>query len=107
MDANATKKVGIITGSNLRFGRLPVGSASIKYINITSSKDALVRISATGNISEMLEYDEKFYFQGSERTSIRFNASKAGYYTGKLELKIQTPKNKLGNRWLDLKASLP
>lgn len=61
----------------------------------------------TGNISGTLQYDEKFYFKGARQMRIKFNATEPGYYTGEVRLKIQTPKNALGNRWLDLKASVP
>lgn len=104
---NFTKRIGVITGNSLRFGRIPTGATSIKYLTINASKKALLMISAEGNISEALEYKEKLYFKGSKQTPVKFNASKPGYYTGTLEVKIQTARNSLGQRWLDLKASLP
>lgn len=107
MDNNTTKQIGVVTNPSLRFGKLPVGSASVKYVNITSSKMALVNIDVTGNISPMLEYDDKFYFKGEKQAKIRFNASEPGYYQGEVRLKIQTAKNRIGERWLDFKASLP
>jgi len=101
-----SQTLGIVTGQNLEFGRLPVGTASVKYINISSSKPALMNIDASGNISEHLEFNRQTTFQGDERTSLRFNASEPGYYEGVVSMKIQTPKNQIGEIWLDLKSRL-
>lgn len=55
----------------------------------------------------MLEYRDKLYFKGQKQVKIRFNASEPGYYVGDVSLKIQTARNRIGRKWLDLKASLP
>lgn len=104
---NFTKRIGVVTGNTLQFGSIPAGAASIKYLSINASQKALLLVSSTGNISDALTYPEKLYFEGSKQAPVRFNATEPGYYTGTVDVKIQTARNTLGQKWLDLKASLP
>lgn len=102
----SSQNIGVVTGQNLEFGRLPLGTASIKYINMSSTKPALMNMDVSGNISEHVEYSDQMSFQGDERTNLRFNASEPGYYEGTVSMKIQTPTNGIGEVWLELKSRL-
>ncbi len=101
---NDTQKLGIVTNPQLRFGSIPEGSKSIKFLNLDAPRKSLVWIKSSGNISQHLIYNKKNYFQGEKEISIKFNASETGYYVGDVDIHTQAPKNKWGNRWLDIKS---
>ncbi|MFB6199829.1 MAG: hypothetical protein ABEJ83_03045 [Candidatus Nanohaloarchaea archaeon] len=101
---NRTKDIGIVTNSQLKFGRIPVKSESIKFLQVNSTKESVVTLRSTGNISEALEFDEKLRVKGSQELEIGFNATEAGTYEGKVKMKIRTPTNAIGQVWLDLTA---
>lgn len=97
--------LGLKIEKSLNFGKMPVNVSAAKTINLTSSKKSSVQVSSTGNISEFLDYDRRSYFEGSRDLEIQMVAEKPGYYAGELVIKTQTPKNKIGETWLELKQS--
>lgn len=101
---NQTKRLGLVTEPNLQFGSVPMGAASIKFLNITADRKSLIKIKSTGNISEVLEYNSKSYFEGNKEVSLKFNASKPGYYEGVVHIDTQTPRDKWGKKWIELKS---
>lgn len=106
MEDNSTKNLGIVTEPNLEFGRAALGTSYYKFIQVNSTNQALVTLTAEGNISDQISYPEKSYFQGSEELKIEFNATEQGYYTGTLNMKIRTSENSLGKTWLNIRNSV-
>jgi len=103
---NNTKKVGVVTEPNLRFGRLPAGMKSIKFFNISASRESILLIESEGNISDKLEHGDKFYFKGKKEVQVGFNSTEPGFYSGTINVNTQSPKNRWGQKWLDLKYEL-
>jgi hypothetical protein len=101
--ANDTKRLGIVTNPQLRFGTIPEGAKSHKFLLMNAPKKSLVLVDSEGNISEFLDFERKIYFKGQEELRILFNGSKTGFYTGEVRLKTQAPKDRWGERWLDFK----
>ncbi|MFT4892380.1 MAG: hypothetical protein ACI8Z7_000152 [Candidatus Nanohaloarchaea archaeon] len=104
--ANQTKRIGIVTNSNMRFGEVPVGMSVVKFMNVSMPKKGIFEVNSVGNISEMLDYQESQYFEGNREIRIEFNGTRPGYYNGSVDIKTQVPLNDIGQRWLDTKYSL-
>ncbi|MFB6100200.1 MAG: hypothetical protein ABEK16_02905 [Candidatus Nanohalobium sp.] len=102
--ASENLTVGIAAGEGLSFGIIPVSANKTKFLNITAPEKIMLRVDASGNISEYLSYDPKHYFNGSKRIPIELNPEKPGNFTGVVEVNIQRPKGKVGEKWLKLKS---
>lgn len=101
--------LGLAPGKKgLNFGDLPLQSTqrARKTVDLDASDKALVIIKDSGNASEFLRYDEKHYFQGQKEIKIEFETEEPGYYEGDLKLKILTPRNELGKKWIELRSLL-
>jgi len=105
-EGNSTERLGVVTGSKLQFGKIPVGSASTKFVVVNASQETDVSISSDGNISDSLEFKKSLKVQGSEEIPVTFNATESGFYTGSISLKTTRPKGSIGKKWLEIKSSL-
>lgn len=103
---NQTKRIGIVTNSNMRFGEVPTGMGVVKFLNVSMPRKGIFEIGSVGNISEMLDYQESYYFEGNKEIKIEFNGTRPSYYNGSVDIKTQVPLNDIGQRWLDTKYSL-
>lgn len=115
LDANGTvvnqtgeskQEVGIVADRRLRFGSIPVGAGSTKFLNLNSPGTSLLLLRASGNISEHLEMESLMLLEGSREVSVRFNGTSPGYYEGELTIKTWTAKGEWGKRWLGVKHRL-
>lgn len=97
--------VGIASGNNMFYGRLAPNVGSTKSVNISSGSGyTYLRINVTGNISDQMNYKEYHYFNGTKSVDIGARASEPGYYEGTVNFKTMTPRNSIGQAWLDLKS---
>ncbi|MFB6292564.1 MAG: hypothetical protein ABEI58_04185 [Candidatus Nanohaloarchaea archaeon] len=97
-------QVGVDPGKNLDFGRLPADLALTKFVNVTAPNRTIITITESGNISDQLYInDTQFYFEGRRKVSMRLNATETGFYTGEVTINAERPRNKWGQRWLDIK----
>jgi len=97
------KALGINADRNLDFGRLKPGTNATKFLNLSIGKKSLLNVKTEGNISEVLEYQEKLYFKGSKEIELEAKGREPGNYSGTVNLGFQIPKNQVGKYWLDLK----
>lgn len=104
-DSNSTT-LGMNADPNLEFGKLPQNSNVTKFINVSVAEKSYLSISSEGNISRMLEYDDRMYFEGSKEIPVEVRGREPGNYTGTVELRFQVPENRIGGYWLDLKYRL-
>ncbi len=96
--------VGVAPGQNLDFGRVPVDLAVTKFINVTAPNRTIIKVSESGNITDQLFIgDTQFYFEGDRQIELRLNATTEGLYTGDVTVTAERPKNRWGQRWLDIK----
>ena len=105
-DANETANqtdIGIETGQHLHFGKMPNGTNQRRFIGINSSHYTLALMSSEGNVSEYLEFDEKFAFQGEKEIAVEMQSEKTGYYEGVLKAEMQAPRTRWALRWLEFK----
>jgi len=85
--------IGIATDKDgLNFGRVPLNYNSIKYITIHSREnyDVILTLSASGNISDFLSFEEKYVIKKGEslKVPISLNASRLGNYTGTVTISV-------------------
>lgn len=95
--------LGINADRNLDFGRLKPGTNATKFVNISVGKKSLLNMKARGNISEVLEYQEKIYLQEERKIELEANGREPGNYSGVVDMEFEIPDNRLGRYWLDLK----
>lgn len=103
---NETVNLGIATGENLNFGRIPVEASSTKFFNINAREKAFVSINAEGNISEALKYEKTHYFKGNKEISLRFDPGSVQHYEGNVTVNVNTADSEVGARWLDFKSKV-
>ncbi len=103
---NETKSIGIVGDPRLDFGVLPYEAGSAKFIDLKAGRKSLITLSATGNISEFLEYRRKAYFEGDKQIKIHFDANETGFFAGNVSVGMQTPVDRWGRLWLDVKSSI-
>lgn len=102
-DTGNNTSLGINSDQNLDFGHMPEGANSTKFVNVSTKKRSLMNIQSEGNISNLLEYEERMHFKGYKKISIEAKGREPGNYTGNVSLNFQIPKNQAGSSWLDLK----
>lgn len=102
---NETENIslGISSDRNLDYGYLPQGANSTKFVNISLKKKTLLSIGTEGNISEVLEYRPRMYFQGDKKMELEAKGREPGNYCGNITLKFEIPENQVGSYWLDIK----
>ena len=83
---------------------VPEGTNVTKKIRLSSTRPSIVSVSARGNISEYLHFDEKFVLDGEETLTIEINPEDQGNYSGEVEIKIQTANSSLGEKWINIKS---
>ncbi len=105
VSGNSTKNIGIVGDPRLDFGVLPHEAGSAKFLDLQAAKKSFITLSASGNISEFLEYERKAYFQGDRQIKIHFDANETGFFAGNVSVGIQTPVDRWGSLWLDVKSS--
>ena len=98
--------LGINAERSLDFGKMSPNTNATKFLNISSNKKAILDVSSDGNISQILDVRNRFYFEGAKEIPVEVRAKEPGNYTGKINLDFQLPKNRVGGRWLDLKHNL-
>lgn len=97
---NESDRVGVNADRNLNYGALPVETNSTKYLNISSSERAIIRLSAEGNMSEYLDFEDEHYFIGEKNVPVKATAWETGQYNGTLNLESYTSRNKVGDYWI-------
>lgn len=95
--------LGVNANQNLNYGRAPINVSTTKIINITADESVYLKIDSSGNISDILYYDEYQYFNGTKQVNLRARSKEPGNYSGTVVFKTMTPRNILGERWLQLK----
>lgn len=100
--------IGVDAGRNLDFGVVTAKNSVRKTVNISAPQQTLMTITATGNITPLLEFDGTHYFTGTKEVEITLNttADDAGYYTGNVTMTAQTASNRAAQRWLAIKSRL-
>jgi hypothetical protein len=96
-------QLGLVADSKLDFGEVPVESSSTKFINISTDNYARVRLDASGEIADKLDYKKQVWVDGDESISVKFEADEEGSFEGKMTIKTLMAKNNLGKTWLDLR----
>jgi len=102
-DTGNNTSVGINSDRNLDFGYVPEGVNSTKFLNVSTKKKSIMNVRSTGNISKLLEYEDRAYFEGYKQVNIEAQGRETGNYTGNITLSFQIPENQVGTKWLDLK----
>lgn len=95
--------LGVNTGQAMQYGNLTHDTNFTKFIEVGVERKSILQMSASGNISEILYFQERQYFEGSKNLSITAGSENPGRYEGKLELNFQVPESRWGARWLDIK----
>lgn len=103
LSSSSDRSLGINADRKLDFGRLKPGTNSTKFLNISIGKKSLLNVETKGNISEVLEHRERFYFHGAKDINLEAKGRNPGNYSGTVNLNFQIPKNQVGAYWLDLK----
>ncbi|WEL19276.1 hypothetical protein [Candidatus Nanohalococcus occultus] len=107
VNSSENVSLGVAPGGNgLNFGELPIRSTkqARKTVELNSDQKALIKISSSGNVSEFLVYNDTVYFEGAEQLEIGFTTLERGYYEGELKMKIMTPRNRIGKKWIELRS---
>ena len=86
--------VGVNTGQAMHYGNITHETNFTKFMEVGVQRKSILQISASGNISEILYFEEKQYFKGSKNLSITAGSETPGRYTGKLYLEFQVPETK-------------
>jgi hypothetical protein len=63
------------------------------------------RVSATGNITQVLEYNSLHYFDGGYQIPIEANPEQVSYYNGTVSVKTATSSGELSKTWLESQKS--
>jgi hypothetical protein len=96
--------IGINADRNLQLGTLFVGASVTKQLNISTGSTTSLRISSSGNISRVLEYENQRTVKPPVATAeIEAKPREPGYYAGTVKVTAQTPGSELGERWLELR----
>lgn len=106
VDTQNNTSLGVATGSNqaLDFGRLVVNASnSTRFVNVSTPGANFVRLEASGNISEHLNYTR--YQMNVSSIPVEMQATEVGNFTGNLTVNVQIPAQEGGERWLELKHS--
>lgn len=106
VDMQNNTSLGVATGSNqaLDFGRLVVNASnSTRYVNVSTPDANFVRLDASGNISEHLNYTK--YQMNATSIPVEMQATEVGNFTGNLSVNVQIPAQEGGQQWLELKHS--
>lgn len=103
MEDSDDRGLGINADRNLEFGRLAQGTNATKFLNLSVGKKSMLYISSEGNISEVLVYEDRIYFEGDREVELEAKGDKPGSYVGDLKVEFEIPRNQVGRYWLDLK----
>lgn len=103
MEESDDRGLGINADRNLEFGRLAQGANATKFLNLSVGKKSMLYISSEGNISEVLEHENRIYFEGDREVELEAKGTEPGNYTGKINVRFDIPRNQVGKYWLDLK----
>jgi len=99
-------KIGVATQTDeLNFGRLPIGSKSTKFIDISNSfsRDSKTELFVEGNISEFVSFPNEIILapSESEEITILFNSTQIGNYTGNFTSISYVAKNSFAEKILN------
>lgn len=97
--------VGFNADSNMQFGRIPLESNMTKTINLSSEKTVLLNAHVEGNISSVLEHEDKVLFEGNKQLPVKAVTKEPGYYNGTLVLDMQVAQSDIGRKWLEFKSN--
>jgi len=106
VDAQNNTSLGVATGSQqaLDFGRLVVNASnSTRYVNVSTPDANFVRLDASGNISEHLNYTK--HQMNATSIPVEMKATETGNFTGNLSVNVQIPAQEGGQQWLEIKHS--
>ena len=101
---NGTLGLGVTTVKKLDFGEMPTTVEYTRKLNVSAPAMTLLTISVDGNISEIMKYERKHYFQGDREIELTLNSSRPGHYDGNVTVKTLTAENEIGERWLYVKS---
>lgn len=77
---------------SLKFGKVPFGGGSTRYLDINTSEDALVRIEVTGDITQFLSVDKNNFIlpkNTAERLTFQLEVPNEGIEVGSYNGKIK------------------
>ena len=97
---------GVATGSNqaLDFGRLMLNASNVtRYVNVSTPGANFVKLEASGNISDHLNYSK--HHLNASSIPVEMQATKTGNFSGNLSVNVQIPAQEGGEQWLELKRS--
>lgn len=97
--------VGLNTDASLRLGAVPANASVEKTLNLSARNLSRARVSATGNITQVLEYDSLHYFDREYQIPIEANPEQVSYYNGTVSVKTATSSGELSKTWLESQKS--
>lgn len=106
VDAENDSTLGVTTDPNLDFGQVPAGASVRKSMDIDTSQLTFVKINSRGNISNNIQYPSTLLLEEGSDIELEFNSSEPGYYEGELNVKAYVSNNRIGERWLRLRAAI-
>ena len=95
--------VGINTGQELHFGNVTYDTNVTKFLQVNADRKSVLEVSATGNISDHIYFENQHYFMGNKTLGIKIGSKDPGYYEGKLEMNFQVPETRWGAKWISVK----
>lgn len=96
--------LGLNNGDNLDFGTLSKNVNVTKTLNISAADTTYMLISSKGNITDKLDYKDRHEFKGRKAVEMSFISDEAGYYMGDIVIKTNTPTNRVGEAWMEIKS---
>jgi hypothetical protein len=101
-EENETVEAGIAAGQGMTFGRFSELFNKTKTLQLSSNNLTMVKVSASGNISDKLHFKERKLFQNSTEIPVEMSADSPGFYSGEIRLDLKTGKNSWGETWLKI-----
>lgn len=95
--------VGINTGQKLHYGNITYDTNVTKFIQVSADRKSFLDVEATGNISDHIRFQDRYYFEGNETLEVKIGSKEPGYYEGKLKLHFQVPETRWASKWISLK----
>ncbi len=101
---NSSARLGIAPGAEgLEYGKMNIEANSTRFISVNAPEETYFDLTAEGNISEYLHYEEEMKFRGGKNVTVELRPEETGNYTGRLVVKAEYAEGGLGKRWLELK----
>lgn len=101
---NSSAQLGIAPGAQgLDYGKMNIQANSTRFISVNAPEQTYFDLTAEGNISQYLSYNQEMKFQGARNVSVELRPEQTGNFTGRLVVKAEYADGNLGKRWLKLK----